>query len=607
MEFLIFKIMKNRNFALFFAGAFGMALFSLPALSQEFRSIDGTGNNLTNTDLGSTGMELERKAAANYVDGIGAVDSSRPNAREISNAVFSQPSSVTDARGLSEWNWVWGQFIDHDINHTLTDSGAGSLGITVATNDPYFGDLSPNNTINVTRSEFSATSGTGIGDPRQQVNNITPWMDGSNVYGGRATDGPGGVDRAAWLRTNDGSGKMKVSDGGAFGDLLPQYVHGTSPVMANTAMPGMTVTTNGDQAFVAGDVRANEHTALLATQTIFVREHNRLADLIKLENPAFTDEEIYQRARKIVGAEIQSITYNEYLPSLGLTLNPYSGYNSSASPGIAAEFSGAAFRLGHSQINGTMLRLNADGSVITEGNLSLAEAFFNPQLVFEGGLEPLIRGLAAQTQEATDSKIVGELRNQLFQAFIPGFGLVDGATDLASVNITRGRDHGLGFYNDVRAAYGLSTATDFSDITSDVGLQAALASVYSNVNEVDLWVGMLVEDQMAGASLSETTGTIISAQFTSIRDADRFWFGNDLGGINSDLMELAMWNGSSETSAYDWLTNLSLSKIMELNTGVSGLQENIFFSSAPVPEPAAPLLLLGALAGFALSRKRPGR
>jgi len=575
------------------------------AFAQDYRSIDGTGNNLTNTNLGSTGTELERKAAANYADGIGSVDGSRPNARDISNTIFNQPSTVQDNRGLSEWNWVWGQFVDHDIDHTLTDSGAGSLSTTVPTDDPYFGDLSPNNVINMTRSEYSPTSGTGIGDPRNQINNITPWLDGSNVYGGRATDGPGGVDRSTWLRANDGSGKLKVSDGGVVGDLLPEYVHGTSPVMANTGMPGMTVTTNGDQAFVAGDVRANEHTALLTTHTVFVREHNRLADIIKAENPALTDEQIYQKARKIVGSEIQAITYNEYLPSLGVNLSAYSGYNASADPTIMAEFSGAAFRLGHSQINGTMLRLNPDGSVITEGNLSLAEAFFNPQLVFEGGLEPLIRGLAAQTQEATDGKIVGELRNQLFQAFIPGVGLVDGATDLASINIMRGRDHGLGFYNDVRTAFGLTAAGDFSDVTSDVGLQAALATIYGDVDDMDLWVGMLVEDQMSGASLSETTATIISAQFSAIRDADRFWFGNDLGGINSDLMEVAQWNGDSDTSAYDWLTGLSLSDVLELNTGVTGLQENIFFaSSAPVPEPSTAAFLAAALAVCGL-RRRP--
>ena len=570
------------------------------AAGQEFRSIDGTGNNLTNSDLGSTGLELQRAAAANYVDGISSVDSSRPNARDISNAVFTQPASNPDARGLSEWNWVWGQFIDHVIDHTLTSPAAGTLGTTVATDDPYFGDLSPNNTINMTRSEIAAGTGTDIGNPIQQVNNITAWLDASNVYGGRATDGPGGVDRSTWLRVNDGSGKLKVSDGGAVGDLLPEYVNGSSPVMANTSVPTMAA-----GAYVAGDVRANEHTALLTMHTVFVREHNRLAEIIAAENPAFSDEDIYQRARKIVGAQIQAITYNEYLPSLGLSLDAYSGYNASADPGIYAEFSGAAFRLGHSQINGTMLRLDETGSVIAEGNLSLADAFFNPQLVFEGGLEPIIRGLAVQTQETTDGQIVDELRNQLFQAFIPGIGLVDNATDLATINIMRGRDHGLGFYNDVRAAFGLPPATDFSEITSDPNMQAALASVYANVNEVDLWVGMLVEDNLSGASLSETTATIITSQFESIRDADRFWFGNDLAGINSDLMETALWDGTNATTAFDWLSGLRLSDILELNTTVTGLQENIFFSSSmTVPEPSVSLLLIAALATGTLRRRR---
>ena len=90
--------------------------------------------------------------------------------------------------------------------------------------------------------------------------------------------------------------------------------------------------------FLAGDVRANEQVGLLAFHTLFVREHNRLADKIvkkyKRALPSGTserDEHIYQLARKIVGAELQAITYNEFLPALLGPMAPsmvkYTGYN----------------------------------------------------------------------------------------------------------------------------------------------------------------------------------------------------------------------------------------------------------------------------------------
>ncbi len=66
--------------------------------------------------------------------------------------------------------------------------------------------------------------------------------------------------------------------------------------------------------FLAGDVRANENIELTAMQTLFVREHNYQATKIAAANPSLTDEQIYQKARSIVIAEIQAITYNEWLP-----------------------------------------------------------------------------------------------------------------------------------------------------------------------------------------------------------------------------------------------------------------------------------------------------
>ena len=60
----------------------------------------------------------------------------------------------------------------------------------------------------------------------------------------------------------------------------------------------------------------NENVELTAMQTLFMREHNYQAAKLQAEHPEWTDEQLYQGARQIVIAEIQSITYNEFLPAL---------------------------------------------------------------------------------------------------------------------------------------------------------------------------------------------------------------------------------------------------------------------------------------------------
>lgn len=569
-------------------------LLTIAASAQEYRSIDGTGNNVANPNWGKAGDYLRRLTPANYTDGMSAVDPNLPNARMVSNVLGTQTESVADSRNLSEWAWVWGQFIDHDIDHTPNASAAtnGTLPIAIPEDDPVFGGMPAGSQINMTRNNFVYGTGTDF-TSRVSPNMISSYIDGGMVYGARAGDA---VNRAQWLRDTSAPGKLKVSDGGAYGDLLPQNVAG-APAMANTATPGM-----GSNAYVAGDIRANENTSLLAVHTVFVREHNRIVDTLAAANPLLSSDQLYEAAKKIVTAEIQVITSKEYLPAMGVNLSEYSGYKSNVDPRVFTEFSNAAFRI-HTQINDVQLRLDAAGNVIAEGNSPLANAFFNPSVLLQGGLDPIVRGLAAQTQEANDILMVESLRSQLFQIFVGGTGLVDNATDLFAIDLQRGRDVGLGTFNDVRAALGLDPALTFSDITANAVVAAGLESIYGDVNEVELFVGLFAEDLAPGASMGETLVELWALQFENIRDGDRFWYENDLAGINSDLLMLAEWDGVTEESAYDWLSGLTLAEVLERNTGVEGLQSNVFFAQQ-VPEPSSALLsALGALV-ISLRRRR---
>ena len=66
--------------------------------------------------------------------------------------------------------------------------------------------------------------------------------------------------------------------------------------------------------FCPGESRVNEQPGLTAIHTIWMREHNRLAQGLAKLNPHWTDETIYQEARRICTAIYQHQVYNEWLP-----------------------------------------------------------------------------------------------------------------------------------------------------------------------------------------------------------------------------------------------------------------------------------------------------
>lgn len=507
--------------------------FSISALLKEIRSITGGENNEQHSEWGKANTPFFRFFPAQYSDRISSPSGSeRPSPRVISNIVFSQEESKESERGLRSMLWQWGQFLDHDI--TLTETlEEEPLPISLPTGDEWF---DPNSTgtasLEFYRSEYEEGTGNSPFSPREQKNAISAFIDASNVYGSDET-------RANALRTFS-KGKLKTSSG----DLLPKNTDG----LPNTGG-------TGDELFLAGDIRANEQVGLLAMHTLFVREHNRLADTIARKKPWLTDEQIYHATRKIVIAEIQVITYKEFLPALlGRDFPEYRGYFPEENPSIRNEFATAAFRLGHTLINENLLRLDNNGNVISEGNLSLRDSFFRPDLVSRyEDVGYLLKGLSVQKTQELDSFVVDDLRNFLFGD--PG----DGGMDLPSLNIQRGRDHGIPSYTQIRDFLDLPTIDDFSDITEDTETQNKLRNAYGNVENIDAWVGALAEDHLPGSSLGRTMKRLIVRQFIALREGDRLWYERIFTGRNKEILE-----------------KTTLADIIRRNTQITNLPEHVF-------------------------------
>ncbi len=506
-----------------------------------YRPIPETGNNVTHPTWGTPGEDLVRgRSGAHYADGISAMaGAGRPSPR-VASDLFAQTTSIPSRIGLSDYIWTWGQFLDHDLD--LTEGTAESAPVAVPAGDPFF---DPSNTgtqvIPFHRGLFDPT--TGFTTPRQQVNEITGFIDGSNVYG--SSDA-----RAQWLRTMSG-GTLKVT-ATPVGRMLP-FNDGTQPNAGSPEKPNLSTT-----LFVSGDIRVNEQPTLACMHTLFVREHNRLAAQIAAESPELSDDEIYQRARAIVIGELEHVTYDEFLPALlgPGGIGPDRGYDPNVDPSVRLVFSGAAYRLGHTLLSPFIQRLREDGSPIPAGPLALRDAFFSaaPPLLMDSGIEPFLRGLVAQRSQELDSKIIDDVRNFLFGQ--PG----QGGLDLVSLNVQRGRDFGLPDFNTVRADYGLKRKRSFAEISSDPSIAAALAATYGLVDNIDAFVGFFTEDDVPGGIVGDTLRTVIVDQFVRSRAGDRFWYERTLSA--GDLKRV---HGTR------------LSDVIRWNTTVRKIKDDVFF------------------------------
>lgn len=508
-----------------------------------YRSIDGSGNNLTKTSLNATGTDFRRLGVAHFSDGVSALRTDLPNARTVSNLVVAGNAETPNAEGLSGMMYAWGQFIDHDINLTLSDE-VTHIDITVPDGDPTL-----SGSISMTRAVIDPTTGVA-GKSAVTTNNVTGWIDGSMVYGSDATT-------AASLRNS--AGRMLTSEG----DNLPIV----------------------DGEYVAGDIRVAENPDLIALQTLFVREHNRQVDLLAAAHPDWTGDQLYEQARAIVTAEIARITYNEFLPHLlgANAIKPYRGYNPNVDASLTEEFAGAAFRLGHSIVSANLERTDEFGDVVGTP-VTLKDAFFQDPASYlaDGGGDGLLRHLTNDLSNSLDVHIVDDLRNFLFG---PSAGM-----DLAAINLQRGRDLGLGTLNETRAALGLKAYTSFSQITSDATTAAALEAAYGDIDKVELWIGGLAENHLPGAMVGQTFNVIVAQQFQALRDGDRFWYQNQ-GFDKATMREIE---------------STTLSSLILKNTDTENMQADAFVyyerrsGSSVMENPTSPQLVIGSDGGDTL-------
>ncbi|XP_067938829.1 peroxidasin-like [Watersipora subatra] len=489
------------------------------------RTIDGSCNNLQMPLWGAAKTPQPRMVSPNrYEDGINSArltyfssSGQLPSARSVSLAVFHTTSNVSFWHSHLLMNF--GQFLDHDL--TLTPEG----GAEMSDEECCEGDLSTPTFLSAIGECFPIHVESG--DPaftktciplvrsspvpglrnmpliRYQLNDLTSFIDASQVYGSTNFTGSS-------LRLNT-SGELRAQEIGreVFLPELDDNIPGC-PVMAVTAC-----------SYFAGDSRSTEQAGLVTLHTLLLREHNRIARDLS-QRGQWSDEELYQTTRKILGAVLQRITYREFLPIIiGLeTMNNYDlnlfdigrfrSYDSSINPAITLEFSTAAFRFGHSLVRQTF-------SQVPGMQLDLKDMFDAFHTIEAFGSDGILKGLAQDTIETGDRFLSQGIRDNLF----------DEKQDLGAFNIQRGRDHGLPSYMDVRGHFGLGTPATYREMvmrqTHSQSSVDALSSVYPLPADIELYPGGLSEIPLPDAIVGETFANILGEQFRRLKYGDRFW------------------------------------------------------------------------------------
>ena len=481
------------------------------ALRSRFRTLDGSCNNPARPGWGRANSCQSRLLPPDYADGLAAIRvaaSGRPLPlpRELSRYGVGSTVGVaatTDYRGAySVLTLAWGQMVVHDLSLTsvgktlvskkvtspnyqtncckrrrgakcstiLFEAGQAATRSEALKSHPFQTVLLlPGGDHHRRKSSSSSLSSRQAGQqlysrctnfqrahacpqcvlgPRAAMNRQTAFLDASLVYGTSEAE-------AASLRLHK-DGLLRVARDSSRAPILPGAPpSSSSPETTCSPVAGV----GAQRCFVAGDRRVNQHPLLVAMHTVLLRRHNFHASRLKAVNSGggsyggkpWSDDRLFEEARRLLIAELQHITSGEYVPFLlgpHLTAhyglgplsygNGYTTYQPATNPSIKAEFSIAA-RFGHSQIRDTY-RAASPGYLNTSA-WALGDNFFEPGFAWAALTDDLLRGAVTDASGAIDNHFSFTAQNLVAKTKGERFGL-----DLVATNTLRGRDLGIPGY-----------------------------------------------------------------------------------------------------------------------------------------------------------------
>lgn len=224
---------------------------------------------------------------------------------------------------------------------------------------------------------------------------------------------------------------------------------------------------------------------LMMYATIWLREHNRVCDIMKEEHPDWEDERIFQTTRLILIGQTIKIVIEEYVQHLSgyhlkLKFDPELLFNQrfQYQNRIASEFN----TLYHWH------PLMPDTFHIQQQVYAYPQFFFNNSIVTEHGISNMV--------EAFTKQIAGRVAG--------GRNLPPPVQGMATKVLEHSRQMRYQSFNAYRKRFGLRPYTSFEDLTGDKELAVELEKLYGDVEAVELYSGLLVEKPRPSAVFGET-------------------------------------------------------------------------------------------------------
>jgi len=270
-------------------------------------------------------------------------------------------------------------------------------------------------------------------------------------------------------------------------DRKPEFSLLPLPLRLNADWPSG----KSETVFAFGGDRANATPVTAALNTLFLREHNRIAGILEKNHPSWDDDRVFETTRNVLIVLLIKIVIEEYINHISpywfrLRANPRAAWNTSWNKPnwIAAEFN-LLYRW-HGLIPDT---LAWDGKKIP-----IDQTFLDNGLLLKAGLGQMLQN--ASRQEA------GKL------------GLFNSTPSLLTVerdSIQQGRDNELASYNDYREAMAYPRATRFEQISGDPDVVAGLRRVYGDdIEKVEFFVGLFAEEAHPRAVVPSLIGRMVA-------------------------------------------------------------------------------------------------
>jgi len=367
--------------------------------------------------------------------------------------------------------------------------------------------------LSTSRAAVAAATGTDAVNYRLPINEVTHFIDMSWLYGNKEEADSSGKTTQE-LRVNS-SGILQC-------ELSYSESYSYDFILAR----------NQGRFRQSGDSRTNKTPPLHAFHALFVLEHNRQCSVLRNANSTFSEDLLFNLARRKTIGQYQKIATREYLGALlGEPLAPYTGYKPDVTPALDVFFGASAYRYGHAVLRKVIPRMGSDLRESPRGNLLLRKCMFNPETYtrdvqptnesngFDDSHVQVMRGISYDRTRDMSPNFIDDVRVFMF----------GGGSDLFTTNINRGRDLGLPSYNDARVALNLTRKASIEDISSNEEIRTALHELYDGyggVDNIDAYVGMVSEDVLPGSHVGELAFASIKEQFTRLRDGDRFWYEN---------------------------------------------------------------------------------